>query len=464
MVAASVQTSLCSCGQGHGVIMPLLDDFEQLLAIPREDVSVEYKYWLDLTTNNGKATMAKAAIALANHGGGFIILGYEEVAGRLVSGERPQNIPPITQDAVNGAVRRYADPEFHVEVYEVSNPISGFNHIVVSVPGGQSVPVMSRRDCEGVIQSNRCYIRKPGPRSEEAQSRDEWRALLNKCIRAQRDDMLDAIRAIVTGRVEAAAAAPGVVDKFSAFIRGAQGRWNQLVAEVPAEMPSSLPSGHCQIALSLVDGEHAPSLIELNRRLAAARRIKLTGWDPFIVVPVPGWEPYAYEDFVEAWVGRPIDEHAMNQEPAHCDFWRVSRVGQLYMIRGYKEDQIEGLQPGTRMDISTPIWRIAETLLFGSRLAEAFDGTTQILIWSQFSGLQGRALTNSHGRHLLLDDRVSRTDVITLEGRAEPAQIQANLAEVLLPLLAPLYERFDFFDLPGRLVDEEVNHLRRGRF
>ena len=109
-------------GQGHGVIMPLLDDFEQLLAKPREDVGVEYKSWLDLATNNGKATMAKAAIALANHGGGFIVLGYEEVAGQLVSGERPQNIPPITQDAVNGAVRRYADPEFHVEVREVSNP------------------------------------------------------------------------------------------------------------------------------------------------------------------------------------------------------------------------------------------------------------------------------------------------------------------------------------------------------
>jgi hypothetical protein len=275
--------------------------------------------------------------------------------------------------------------------------------------------------------------------------------------------MLDAIRAIVTGRVESAAAAPGVVDEFSAFIRGAQGRWNQLVAEVPAgiRMPSILPNGHCQIALSLVNGDHAPTLIELNRRLAAARRIKLTGWDPFILVPVPGLEPYAHEDFIEAWVGRPIDEQAMNQEPAHCDFWRVSRVGQLYTIRGYKEDHIEGLQSGTRMDITTPIWRIAETLLFSSRLAEVFDGTTQILIWSQFSGLQGRALTSLHGRHRLFDDRVSRTDVVTLEGRAEPDQIQDNLAEVLLPLLAPLYERFDFFDLPARLVEEEINRLRQ---
>ena len=37
-----------------------------------EELGVEHKGWIDLTSKEHKATLAKAAIALANHGGGFI--------------------------------------------------------------------------------------------------------------------------------------------------------------------------------------------------------------------------------------------------------------------------------------------------------------------------------------------------------------------------------------------------------
>jgi predicted HTH transcriptional regulator len=50
-----------------------------LLIDPREDLDLEIKNWLDLSgDNDAKATFAKAALAIANHGGGFIILGLAE--------------------------------------------------------------------------------------------------------------------------------------------------------------------------------------------------------------------------------------------------------------------------------------------------------------------------------------------------------------------------------------------------
>ena len=39
------------------------------------------------------------------------------------------------QDDVNGAIRRFADPEFHVEVFRVTRPITGVEHVIVLVPG-----------------------------------------------------------------------------------------------------------------------------------------------------------------------------------------------------------------------------------------------------------------------------------------------------------------------------------------
>ena len=70
----------------------------------------------------------------------------------------------------------------------------------VLVPGGERVPVMCRRDADGIIQKQQCYIRKPGPKSEEPFTAAEWRTLLDRCIRTGRDDLLEAIRIIVEGR------------------------------------------------------------------------------------------------------------------------------------------------------------------------------------------------------------------------------------------------------------------------
>jgi len=182
--------------------MPSIQDLQPLVSEPREDLSAEYKDWLDLAQNEHRATIAKAAIALANHGGGFIIIGLSEQGQELRSQARPAAIPEFTQDAVNAAIRRYAAPEFHCEMYNVPHPTTSVVHPVIAVPGTLTEPVMSKRDCPGVIAQNRCYIRKPGPRTEEPQTGEEWRNLLRRCVRAGREEMLEAIRSIVTGRAE----------------------------------------------------------------------------------------------------------------------------------------------------------------------------------------------------------------------------------------------------------------------
>ena len=47
-----------------------------LLVDPNEGLDLEIKNWLDLANSNeDKATFAKGALAIANHGGGFIVLG-----------------------------------------------------------------------------------------------------------------------------------------------------------------------------------------------------------------------------------------------------------------------------------------------------------------------------------------------------------------------------------------------------
>ena len=267
--------------------MPSIQDLESLITEPREDLSAEYKGWLDLTINEHKAILAKAAIALVNHGGGFIVLGMADEPAGLISRARPAEIPEVTQDAVNAAIRRYASPEFHSQMYAVPHPTSGVMHPVISVPSTLTEPVMSRRDCPGVIAQARCYIRKPGPRSEEPQTPEEWKGLLNRCVRAGRDDMLEAIRAIVSGRVELRDVPPAALEVLRIFCNESRLRWEALIADLPANAPPRFPHGYYEMGFSIIGAAPAAGLADLQDKLREARRTRLTGWTPFLEMTTP---------------------------------------------------------------------------------------------------------------------------------------------------------------------------------
>jgi hypothetical protein len=444
--------------------VPSIDELLPFVAEPREDLAAEYKNWLNLTDTNHKAVLAKAAIAIANHGGGYIIIGMRDERAQLVSMSRPHEIPAITQDAVNAAIKRFSTPEFHCEVYVVPHPETSVRHPVIVVPGGMTEPVMSKRDCQDVIAQNRVYIRKPGPRSEEPQTGEEWRALLRRCVQNGREDMLDSIRAIVSGRVEPVAQLPDVATELRRFAAGGRERWQELVADLPDDDTARFPHGYYEMSFKLVGAEAAPTLVELRNRLQVAQRIRLTGWTTFLDMNRPEWAPYPHEDFIEAWVGRKVDRDWL-RTPAHCDFWRASRVGKLYTIRGYSEDGIpDRLQAGAAINLTTPVWRVGEGLLFASRFAETFERVESIAIECTFTGLKDRYLTRIDGMRSMFDDLHSRTDTVTLVGQPTVLQVRDNLAEVMQALLSPLYERFDFFVAPFELFDTELNKLRNGRF
>lgn len=434
--------------------MVSIRELQPLISEPKEELSVEYKDWLDLTTNEHRAILAKAAIALANHGGGFIVLGFAEQGPELQSRAHPPNLPAITQDSVNDAIRRYATPEFHCRMDKAKHPNTNEEHPIVVVPSDLTVPVMSTRGCPRVIAQNRCYIRKPGPRSEEPQTSEEWRNLLNRCIQAGRQDMLEAIRAILSGRVEPQNPETEALRELQTYCIQARERWEELVENHPEESPARFPHGYYEMGFSLVGAQPANGRAEVRDRLTVARRIKLTGWSTFLEMSTPGWAPYAHEKFVEAWIGRSVRPDWMERDPAHCDFWRASMNGNLYTIRGYKEDGLARIRAGTIFDVNIPVRRIAEGLLFVNRFGETFDGVEEIAIQCRFTALNGRRLT-------CFDNYISSTDEVTLTGRATPLQVQDNLAEILHSLLSPLYECFNFFKLPFNLVEEQLTYLRR---
>ena len=307
--------------------MPSIQELQPLINQPREDLGAEYKDWLDITKNEHKALLAKAAIAMANHGGGFIVIGFAENAGGLTSHPQSNQTPEITQDSVNGTVARYCSPSFHCQLYYVEHPSTKVRHPVIAVPGNHVVPVMSKRDQQGVIVINRCYVRKPGPCSEEPRSADEWRNLFDRCIRSGRSEMLDAIRTILHGHVDAENTSPEVADGLKSFCETAHDRWLTLIADEPSYSPARLPEGYYEMGFSLVGVQPLKKLNELRTRLREAGRNGLTDGLPSSSWTVRGWAAVVFEGYVEAWLGRPIDDAVTDRTSSCCDYWRASPRG-----------------------------------------------------------------------------------------------------------------------------------------
>jgi hypothetical protein len=435
-----------------------------LLIDPHETLDVEHKEWIDIVGNNDhKATLAKALIALANHGGGFLIFGLSETPqGVAVAANRPVNLATYTPDSVNAVVAAYAEPSFHCDLNIVPGP-DGLQYPIISVPGGHHVPIKAKRDGPHgqIIRQSSYYIRRPGPQSEIPQNGREWDTLIRRCISNARGDLLDQMRGILQG---AAALEPQEDDLTVAtrWLDGSLARWEQVVANAPPESSVRFPNGHFAVAYRLSGNLNRLSAGDL---LEALRRGKVphTGWPEFSVPIREDIRPYIHDGNIESWIARDGADHG----PAHNDFWRVSLDGRFFIIRGHQEDEARDgeVAPKTKFDITLPSWRVGEALLHAANMAaEMGDPVAQVTIIVEWTGLAGRVVTNLERRRLVFDRHRAQQEQFRNSLTVQADQINNSLPELVSKLIEPLFELFDFFQLPAALPAEELARMRANRF
>ena len=167
-------------------------DFSRIQALvdrPSESLSIELKRWIDPDQPEGKAKIVKAALALRNYGGGYLVIGFDDNTHEPDQNNVPQNVKAAFHiDKIQALISRYASEPFEVSVEFPER--GGQPYPVLVVPLGVKTPVAAKADLlsddrKALISIHDVYIRSlrsnNTPSTTKATWKD-WPSILEVCF------------------------------------------------------------------------------------------------------------------------------------------------------------------------------------------------------------------------------------------------------------------------------------------
>lgn len=314
---------------------------------------------------------------------------------------------------------------------------------------------LRRRKAEGLTQREHAALANVSVPTLAAFERGEATLTLAKAF--------DILR--VVGLMEEAPG-EGAQDRF---VRDAFARWQALTSQLPKDSAARFPHGWYRFDYCL-HGELKPMRLPEFRDILSKAVTRHTGWPVFWFPSRSEIAPRESDGTIECWLAPESDKAARAfNDPAHCDFWRAEPSGRLFLIRGYQEDSEETFPPATILDTTLPIWRMGEALLHAGRLASLLrkseEAPVTIRFRALYAGLGGRVLRSWANplSDLVFEGHAARSAEAALETELAAENVEAQLAEHLLPLVSSLYERFGVTGLSLKRVQSEVDRLRSRR-
>lgn len=445
-------------------------DMRQLQALllnPQESPDTEIKGWLDLTQKVSCANLAKALIALANHGGGFILNGLSDSEGYY----RPEPNSPnpflkhYSHDTINNIIKKYAEPPFHCQVHLIPFPNTDALIPIIVVPGGHKTPIRaSRNDPENKhLKSHTYYIRRPGPESAPPQTATEWDALISRCVIANKDDLLYKIRSILNPPLHSNPSPASENNNNSDFA------WHHEALAIFIDHlnhhfkdeTNPYRNGTCAVSYSTVgdfNSMEMPTMLEIIQKIKGRE----TGWPPWLCPTIEEAKPRHVNNMIECWIKTGVSR----DDPGQMDYWLASPHGKFFLIRGYQEDAKHlPHNPKTVFDLTLPVWRIGECLLHSSRFAAAVHKySIDIAFNVTWSGLAGRRLTNwaQPKTHINFIGGIAHQDSVATSLTVPADAITTALAHCVSELTRPLYAVFDFFKPPDQFYQHQLDEMTKG--
>lgn len=164
---------------------------------PYESETVECKEWMDLNDAENLAKVTVAVIAMANSGGGTIVVGIKDLDSHFeVDGWRGDRINP---DHLRARIlsRLNARVEIHFTYFRIEEGVNSDKTVLfMSVSSDSKVPIMSKSTC-GNLKEHVPYIRTPKPESCRPTTYEDWDRIFNTCMSHRMSDVADLVRSAI---------------------------------------------------------------------------------------------------------------------------------------------------------------------------------------------------------------------------------------------------------------------------
>ena len=424
-----------------------------ILKEPSETLEVEIKNWLDLNDNEVKAKVAKELIALANHGGGYLIFGFDDQGANFQPLTKPEGLT-YDSDTINGIVSRYCDPQFHCDVLQIAHPELGTQYPVVVVSGNQTVPIHATRSGpnEQHIKQNTCYIRRAGAKSEPPQNSGEWQELMQRCVLNNQDQLLDAIRGVVSGEVTI----ENPIDTELQLDEWVKNSGSSLETSY-SDLRDNFTNGYYRCGFIISDIQDGNSFDDLENILKQSINSSFM-WQPFKVYKEFGSTVNIKDGCLEGCAKHPINDSIIPQ------LWRVAPNGYGYSVTKLPEDLEHNKQDRLYID---PLWQttyVIDYLLFINNFASCQDAiNSSVTISFNWTGLNGRYLDQQDGSNIIFPstiNRVCQSDSIQVKQTYPISNLERNLPEVVESILEEFFQHFNLYSVSSTLYREIVSLYR----
>jgi hypothetical protein len=431
------------------------------------------KGWIDPDSPEGKAKIVKACIALRNHDGGVLLIGFNNQTGASEKNSVLADVRAAFHiDKIQGLVSKHCSEPFEVEVRWVDRTAQ--EHPVIIVPSGVRAPVAVRSPIAGshgvLLAEHRVYIRSlqsnNTPSTTEATWQD-WAGVVGRCFENREADIgrfirrhltPDAIRELLNAAASLPPPSLSLEDQARAFLVESAGRFDTVRAELSYQLP---PHGWREVAAVTMGPLNQMPANKAFLNLLASSNPKYTGWPVWLDSRgFHGLQPYIYEG---AW------ETALLAETlGHMDFWRATGSGKFYHRRALEDDTAEsrlqgGPKPGTVLDFGLVVYRTAESIAVPLAFVQAMGGVTEetALAFSfRWSGLKGRKLSSwaDPGR-MLWSEPMAHQDEYSVTISVPIDTSKSAISAYTNQVVQPLFAIFDGFELEERIVGEMVDKM-----
>jgi hypothetical protein len=411
-------------------------DFSSIQALverPGESLSGEIIRWIDPNQPEGVATIVRAALALRNHGGGYIVIGFDN---KTLQPDQ-NNVPPDVRalfhiDKIQWLISKFASEPFEVTVEFPER--DGQLHPIIVIPAGVKTPVATKSDLrvgdKALISADSVYIRSlranNTPSTTIATWKD-WSKIVEVCFDNREADVSRFLRrhlgsltpnvmrefmTMLSQGIEPEATTEELLQKY---LQESEDRFQTVARERKPQLPEH---GTWEVALLLIGQvpSHAANHQFLN--LLDASNPRYTGWPIWLDTRRSIYEsarPRLFRGVWEAFIA------LGSSRSSRIDFMRLDPKGRFYLRRALREDVSDNRQPPapmTTLDFSLPITNTAEAMAVGVAFAKAMGcpaEDTQLAFAFRWTKLQGRRLTSwlHPDRDIFPEPSAYRDEVLT---------------------------------------------------